>query len=187
MAHPRHLSQGERARLIYNPETPRRGDSVFLQATVFDAAGFPIRADAVYADVRGAAGQAERLTLAPVPGGWGVFSGQFTPRFSGAYTVTLNAPGIGDVLKTDITVSSRTLESVGQPAQSPVMNDIAALSGGRHGGPDDLPAIIGQLRDLPESMQVQLRFRLWAQWWWGLAFVLFMAAYWSLRKLWGLT
>src|SRR6185436_7380107 len=42
MAHQRHLSEKEGIRLAYSPENPQLRDSLYLQATVLNSAGFPL-------------------------------------------------------------------------------------------------------------------------------------------------
>lgn len=187
MAHPRHLAHDQRVRLIYSPENPRRGDTVFLQATVLDASGFPIRDGEVNATIKADDGRVEHLRLAPSPGDWGVHTGRFTPDLAGDWQITLDAVGKGRLLETVIKVGDRDVEVVGQPARSNVLREIASLSNGAYTDHTGLDALLAQLKALPESDHQQIRFRLWAQWWWGLAIVLVLSALWISRKLWGLT
>ncbi len=185
MAHPRHLAQEEGIRLVYSPESPRQGEEVTLHATVADASGYPATSGEVTADIHGEHGSRQRLRLDPVEGGWGVYRGAFTPRESGACTVTITAEAAGRRLETTIQVAARTLERVGQPANHAILRELARLTDGSFvdtGGIDD---IVNRIRLLPEPEPRQSRFQLWSQWWWGLMLLGLLGAYWTLRKYYG--
>ena len=79
MAHQRHLSDKEGIRVSYSPEAPNVGDTVFLQTTVLDQAGFPLERGNVTGSLTGPDGEQEELEFAALEGGWGVFKSRFTP------------------------------------------------------------------------------------------------------------
>ena len=83
MAHQRHLSEKEGIRLSYSPEAPLSGDTILLQATVLDPAGFPVEQGPVTGKITSPGGRIERLDFEQISGGWGVFKSSFTPAESG--------------------------------------------------------------------------------------------------------
>jgi len=191
MAHQRHLAQGERIRLSFSPETPRTGDSVSLLATVFDSAGFPVTNGNVSARIVAASGTSERigehLDLAAVPGGWGVFKGDYTPRVSGRLHVIVKNEAGDQQLETDLNVERSSREKVGEPANLAILRDIATLTRGVAGGTADLDGILGKIALLPEPRPIEQRIHLWSEWYTAVALLGLFAAYWTARKLSGLT
>ena len=187
MAHQRHLAQGERIRLAFSPETPRAGDTVSLLATVFDSSGFPVQKGSVSASIATASGQAERMDLAAVPGGWGVFKGDYTPRTSGRRRVIVKNESGDQELETDLNVERSSREKIGEPANLGVLRDIAALTRGESGGTGELDSILGKIALLPEPRPIEQRIHLWSEWFTAVALLGLFAAYWTARKLTGLT
>ncbi len=152
MAHQRHLAQGERIRLSFSPETPRAGDTVSLLATVFDSAGFPITKGALSAQILAPSGATERMEMTPLPGGWGVFKGDYTPRAGGRLHVTVKNESGDQRLETDLNVQLSSREEVGQPANLAILRDIASLTGGLSGGTGDLNKLLGKIALLPNPV-----------------------------------
>jgi hypothetical protein len=187
MAHQRHLAQGERIRLSFSPETPRTGDTVSLLATVFDSGGFPITHGNVYSRIITPSGASERLDLSPLPGGWGVFKGEYTPRTGGRLHVIVQNDSGGQHLETDLNVERSTREQVGDPANLAILRDIAALTRGVAGGAADLDAVLKKIALLPEPRPIEERIHLWSEWYTAAALLALFAAYWIARKLYGLT
>jgi uncharacterized membrane protein len=187
MAHQRHLAQGERIRLSFSPETPRAGDTVSLLATVFDSGGFPVTSGTVSARVDSAPGISERLDLAPVPGGWGVFKGEYTPRTGGRTRIVVTNESGDQRLETDLNVQPSGREQVGNPANLAVLRDIAALTRGFAGTTAQLDSVLRRIALLPEPRPIQQRIPLWSEWYTAVALLALFAAYWTARKLAGLT
>ncbi len=186
MAHQRHLAAGERVRFSFSPETPRTGETVNLLATVFDATGFPIEKGNVSAQITAPDGASERLEMTAVPGGWGVFKGEFVPRVGGKYLATIGDESAGQKLSAPIFVEQPTREKIGQPANFAVLREMAAITRGASGGTADLEKIVRQISLLPEPKPIEKRWRLWSEWWSGAALVALLAAYWTARKLSGM-
>jgi uncharacterized membrane protein len=187
MAHQRHLAQGERIRLSFSPETPRVGDDVSLLATVFDQSGYPVTKASVSARIAlSGTGGSERVELSPLPGGWGVFKGDYTPRKGGRLHVIVNDETDGEQLATDLNVARSSRERVGDPANLAILRDIASLTGGASGGTADLDAIVRKMALLPEPRPIEQRIELWSQWYTAGAVLILLAAYWSARKLSGM-
>ena len=186
MAHQRHLSAEEGVRFFYTPEAPKRGDKMRLNATLLDRLGIPTSEGKVAVTLTAPSGTSETLDLAAENAEWSVHTGQFAPREGGRYDVEVKSDG-GRRLKTQFTVSAPTLEKVGRPAKLDVMREIAALTGGRSGGPGDLAAMVNSLTLLPERRAEDQRFRMWCDPRWCAALLVLFSAYWVGRKIAGLT
>lgn len=186
MAHQRHLAAGERVRLSFTPETPRNNDTVFLLATVFDAGGFPIEKGNVSAQIAAPSGSTERIELNAVPGGWGVFKGEFIPKIGGQYKVTITNETGGQKLETPILVEQPTREKIGQPANFAVLREMAEITRGAAGGVSELDSILQKIALLPEPKPMEKRIQLWSEWWSGAGLLALLAVYWTARKLSGM-
>jgi hypothetical protein len=186
MAHQRHLSQDEGIRFFYTPEAPQRGDKVRLNAAVMDKLGIPLTAGKVSVTLTAPSGASETIELAAEDAEWGAHTGQFIPREGGRYTVEVKSEAAGRHLKTQLNVTAPILEKVGLPAKLDVMREIAALTGGRSGGPGDLSETISSISLLPERKPEERRFRLWCDPWWCAALLGLLSIYWAGRKAAGL-
>jgi hypothetical protein len=186
MAHQRHLAQRDGIRLSFTPETPQAGETVFFQSTVLDPAGFPIEKGTVVGRITSPSGRAERLEFAPVEGGWGVFKSSFVPQEGGRYEVSVASEAHGRHLDTSLLVNRPLRERQGQPANSPVLREVAGITQGAHGGTEDIGEIIQQISLLPEPKPIEQRIRLWSNPWWGGLILLLLGIYWTGRKLAGM-
>lgn len=186
MAHQRHLSEKDGVRLSYSPENPQAGDTVFLQATVLDQAGFPIDKGPVTGQVTSPSGRAERLEFNQVDGGWGVFKSSFTAQEAGSYKLDISSAQYGRELKTDLAVTQPVLEKEGEPVNAQVLREIAAVTRGASVSPDDLDKVIRQISLLPEPQPIEKRLRLWSDPVWGGVLLLLLTIYWVGRKWAGL-
>jgi len=186
MAHQRHLAAGERIRMSYTPENPRTGETVFLLVTVFDASGFPIEKGSVSAQITSPEGSVERMELNGVPGGWGVFKGEFVPHKGGKYDVTVINENGGNKLSSPVFVEEPTLEKIGQPGNFAVLREMAEITHGASGGTADLDAIVKKISLLPEPRPMEKRLPIWSEWWAGAAILALLTVYWTARKLSGM-
>jgi hypothetical protein len=186
MAHKRHLAEKEGIRLSFTPETPKVGDTVFLQATVLDEAGFPLENGEVNGTIVSPTGRGEQLELSEVEGGWGVYSAEFSPQEGGPFEIAIDAPEQDRELKTKLTVSLPKREKLGRPVNRPILGEIATITGGESAGTDHLDEIIKKISILPEPRPAEIRTRLWSNPWWGGAILLLLVVYWTGRKLAGL-
>jgi hypothetical protein len=186
MSHKRHLAAGKGVRLVYNPENPRVGESIYLNATVFDASGFPLEKGTVYAIIVAPSGQTERLELMPVPGGWGVFKGGFLAREGGRYKITIASDKAARNLETEIMVARIQREKLGQPINAAVLREMADLTTGKTGNFRDMSDIVKQITALPEIKPLELRIKLWANPWWAGLLILLLGIYWTGRKVVGM-
>ena len=186
MAHKRHLAEKEGIRLSFTPETPKVGDTVFLQATVLDEAGFPLENGEVNGTIVSPTGRGEQLELSEVEGGWGVYSAEFSPQEGGPFEIAIDAPEHDRELKTKLIVSLPKREKLGRPVNRPILGEIATITGGESAGTDHLDEIIKKISILPEPRPAEIRTRLWSNPWWGGAILLLLVVYWTGRKLAGL-
>ncbi|MEW6304220.1 MAG: hypothetical protein AB1705_12155 [Verrucomicrobiota bacterium] len=183
MAHQRHLSERQGIRLTFSPESPNVGDTLFLQATVFDSSGFPIDKGPVTGKVTSPSGRTERLEFTPVEGGWGLFKSSHVPTQGGEYRVAVASEQHGRELDTHITVNQPVREKLGQPANAQILREIAGLTRGASGAIQDLHSIVSQISVLPEPKPLEKRLRLWAEPWWGALILCLLSAYWVARKM----
>jgi hypothetical protein len=84
-------------------------------------------------------------------------------------------------------VSSPQIEKTGTPAKFGTLREIAALTGGRSGAPQDLASILSAINLLPEQREIQARVRLWCQPFLGTLILLLLSALWAGRKFCGLS
>lgn len=186
MAHQRHLSEKEGIRLAYSPEAPQPRDTVFLQATVLNSAGFPAEGGPILATVTAPDGRSEQLQFTAVEGGWGVFHSSFTPTAAGKYKILLNAEAHGRKLETELSVQSRVIERIGQPVNRAILAELATLTGGASAMIDGFTNIVAQIAMAPEPKPLERRTRLWSSPWWGGSILALLTLYWIGRKLNGL-
>lgn len=183
MAHQRHLAGKEGIRLAYSPERPEPSDTVFLQTTVLDPAGFPAEEGPVIGSIISPSGRNEQLQFTKVEGGWGVFKSQFKPGEAGRHKVVINAPEQNRKLETELAVNQRVLEQLGKPVNRGILAEISALTGGSATLAEGLAKIIQQVSLAPEPKPLERRFRIWSSPWWGGTILLLLTIYWVGRKV----
>lgn len=186
MSYQRHLAQDRGFRVFYTPETPHRGETVRLHATLFDAAGAPLTAGRATAEAITPSGRAEQLPLTAVEGGWGVFEGEFTAREQGVYQVTVRNEETARAIQLDLLVRGEQREQVGRPARFEILKEIAAITRGAFGAPAEVAGLVGQIAALPESNAAEQRLRLWCHPLWAGLIIVLLAVYWVGRKVAGL-
>ena len=186
MAHQRHLAQDVGIRFFYSPESPKRGTSVFLHATVFDKSGYPLESGTVRATIESESGRKEHMELTAESGGWGVFGGSFVPQEGGRHAITIKCAKAGREVRTSINVSSPRREQAGRPARGAVLREISRITGGKSGSASALNEVISKLNLLAASKPEQKRFRLWCHPLWAGLIVGLLGVYWTARKLIGM-
>jgi hypothetical protein len=182
MAHQRHLAGKEGVRLAYSPERPEPNDTVFLQSTILDSAGFPAEEGPVTVSITSPTGRSEHLRFSSVEGGWGVFKSQFRPSEPGRYKLVLEAPKQNRKLETELLVQQRTLEEIGRPINRGILAEISALSGGSAALMNALDQIVQQISVAPEPKDLEKRIRIWSSPWWGALILIMLSLYWIGRK-----
>jgi hypothetical protein len=186
MAHQRHLSEKEGIRLAYTPERPEPNDTVFLQSTVLDPAGFPAEEGPVSGSIISPSGRAEHVQFGAVEGGWGVFKTQFKPSEPGRYKVLLEAPKQNRKLETELVVQERTLEEQGRPINRTILAEISGLTGGSSALVDGLSEIVQKISLTPEPRALEKRIRIWSSPLWGALILVLLTGYWVGRKVAGM-
>ena len=186
MAHQRHLSESEGIRLIYSPETPQVGDTIFLQATVADAYAATAGDERVAGKLISPNGRAEQFGFSAVPGGWGVFKSSFAPSEGGKYKVQVTSERDGRKLETEIAVTQPVREKQGQPVNMQILREISGITRGASASYEALNEIVKQISALPEPQPTEKRIRIWSNPWWGGFILLLLVVYWVGRKLSGL-
>jgi hypothetical protein len=186
MAHQRHLSEKQGIRLSFSPEVPQTGETVFLQSTVLDAAGFPIEEGDVVGKITSPSGRTERLDFTPVEGGWGVFKSSFIPAEGGSYKASITCERHNRHLETELLIVQPQIEKLGQPANTPVLREVAGITQGAAASFEALDKIVQQISLLPEPKPLEQRIRLWSNPWWGGFILALLGIYWTGRKLAGM-
>ena len=186
MAHQRHLVNKDGIRFFYSPETPKRGEPVFLHATVFDRSGYPLQEGTVSVKITDANARIESFNLEPEPGGWGVFTGTFTPARGGNYVVEVFCDDVDRKIDTKIQVASVQRERIGRPARGNVLRELAAITSGGKFDPANYEQVFASLSALDETRVQETRFQLWSDWRWMVFIVFLLAVYWVCRKLMGM-
>ncbi len=186
MAHARHLSEKEGIRLSYSPESPHVGDTVHLQGTVLDAAGFPAENETVTGRITAPDNRSERIEFSAVEGGWGVFKSSFVPQEGGRYKIELTAEKNLRTLETEIHIRQPVREKIGQPVNTDILREVAGISRGESVTYEEINAIVEKISLLPEPKPIERRIQLWSNPWWGGFILLLLGVYWTGRKLAGM-
>lgn len=186
MAHKRHLAGEEGIRLTYTPENPKLGETIFMQASVMDQSGAPVREDRVTVKTVSPEGRVENFVLQSVDGGWGVFSGRFTPSAPGKYGISVLTDKSGRKLEAELNVAGIDPEILGRPANFTVLKEIAEITRGEFTDTNGLAKMVEKIALLPEPDPAEIRVRLWSNPWWGGALLGLLVLYWAGRKVLGM-
>lgn len=128
MAHKRHLMAGQGMRLVYSPENPIAGDTLFIYATIMDERGMPRGKGRCKADHYIQFGKVEHYDLNPVPGVYRVYTGNIKlPNRERIRSSFLRINQNHD-LKRKIMVSAEKLEKLGRPINLTILKEIADLT-----------------------------------------------------------
>ena len=186
MSYQRHRAHEEGFRLSFTPDSPALGETVTFNTTVIDPNGMPLNDGRVTAEITTPKGQVARQTLTPVPGGWGVYRGEFMAEQRGKYGVKLFCEQTQHELRAELDVRGIVREEVGRPAQPESLKEIAGITRGRYGTAEELATFVSTLATMPEPEPLEQRVRLWSHPVWGGLLLLLLTAYWVGRKLGGL-
>jgi len=186
MAHQRHIAGDQGIRLSYSPQNPKVGDTVFLQATVLDASGYPVDQDEVNATIAAPGSMSQKVQLNSLSKGWGVYSGSFIPETGGPHEIKVTAREAGRELELSLMVSQPVIEKTGRPIRSDVLEEVSRITLAENVSMNGLEALVDQIQLLPEPDPTELRYRLWASPAWGGVLLFLLALYWCGRKLAGL-
>lgn len=186
MSHKRHLAAGKGVRLVYSPENPAAGDTIFVYAVVMDEKGMPLEKGTVRLTTISQSGKTEHHELSSSSAGWGVFSGNIPLKEAGAYKFRLTADRIKEPFETTVIVSAEKREKVGKPANAAILREISELTGGKCVNTETFASIIDQIAFLPEPKPYEIRIKLWANPYWAGFIILMLGIYWTGRKMAGM-
>ena len=186
MAHQRHLAGKEGIRVAYSPERPQPKDTVFLQATILNEAGFPAEGGTVVGSIISPTGRAEHIQFSAMEGGWGVFKSSFTPREAGAHKLAIESPTHNRKMEMDLMVHQPVVEVKGRPINRGALREISALTGGQTVSPAELQTLVQQISLTPEPKPLEKRYRIWSSPYWGGLILLLLTIYWVGRKIAGM-
>lgn len=183
MAYQRNMASGDRMRLFYSPDRPKRGDVLTLNANVMSASGEPLRDGTVVAQIESPAGRPTSVRLIPAgEEAWGLFTGTFTPVESGEHRVRLSSAESGTMLDAVIAVQGTAREKTGQAARYDVLREIAQITKGRFIPALDLAAVQKAVASLPEPEPQERRVPLWSHPLWAGFLVALLGMFWACRK-----
>ena len=167
------------------------GGNLPLRITVRNAAFVPLRDAAVDVRIVTPDGKLEQLRAgidqeAATPGR---FVAHYTPSQRGVYRVTAEARDssaqIGSA-STSMLVGGADAEMADPRLNEPVLQRVAAASGGRMVSPDEIEALAQTLQANVPAAVLSVRRDLWHNGWWLLALVTLLSSEWIVRRRWGL-
>lgn len=186
MAHKRHLAAGQGVRLVYSPENPVVGDTLFLYATLMDDKGMPLEKGAATLTIAYQSGKVEHYDLNPTPGGWGVFTANVKINEPGSHKFQIVADRIKTKFETRVVVSAEKREKLGRPINGSGLKEIADLTDGKYVSVDRFDSVVQGIGELPQPKPAEIRVRLWANPFWAGFIIFLLAVYWTGRKLAGM-
>jgi hypothetical protein len=186
MAYQRNIAQGQWMRIYYSPDRPRAEEPVTLYANVQTRGGEPLQAGDVRVQSVAPSGQATSVQLLPADQQWGLFTGRLTPQESGVYQLRLMCRENDSTLEAKLAVQEGSAEQLGRPARMDVLEEIAALTGGKLVHGTNVADLLPEITQLPEREPQVRRLRLWSHPLLAGAILLLLATFWIGRKLAGL-
>ena len=151
-----------------------------------DKSGYPLQAGVVKASARAPDGNKRELQLMSEDGGWGVFTGEFTPTVPGEYSVDVSCDAEARRASARVVATKTRLEVTGRPVKAGLLKELAAITGGKYGGIKDLDSIVRDIGVMPEAEPMEKRFRLWCHPLWGSIILALLGFHWVTRKLLGM-
>ncbi|MEM7383719.1 MAG: hypothetical protein AAF514_02135 [Verrucomicrobiota bacterium] len=186
MAYQRHMANGERVRLMVSPERPRTGQLVTVNAVVMNDAGEPLDLPNVELEVIDPRSQLRKLPLDSDGTGWGAYHQRLSVEFSGSHALRIRLPDSGEVFETDLEVRPEIREKIGLPARPEVLEELAAITGGKVVAPGEVVDLVNQLEALPRPEPEVRRLQMWCHPLWMALFLGFFVFFWVGRKRLGL-
>jgi hypothetical protein len=115
----------------------------------------------------------------------------FETQAAGDYTIAVTARNGSESLgeaKARFLVDEQDLELDNAVAERGVLDSLAAMTGGKSLAPEQLPALLEELKKVPEQLQIETLTKqpLWDQWPLFVLLVVLLGSEWFLRKRWGL-
>ena len=132
MSYQRNMAAGKRVRLYFNPERPKPGDIVTLNANAFEKNGAPLEEGTVIIDLTAPNGTSQRFELIRSDAAWGSFSGRFKVSAPGAWNIKARTTDDADsTIETTLLAQGTRLEKTGHPARPDVLQELASVTRGR--------------------------------------------------------
>jgi len=181
MAYQRSLTEGEQARLFLSQESPTEGDRLRLSLQAMNKDGRPADRELVRLLISSPGEREQIIPLVPT-GQWGTFEGEQEIRTAGAHQLAVEIGG-ERVAERTFTAQKAARETVGDPAEPEVMEELARITGGK-AMPFAMRA--SMLTALEEVASPPLRYEfspLAHQWGWYVALVGLLVLSWILRRL----
>lgn len=184
MSYQRNVAAGERIRLYFTPERPSPGDSVALTANAFNEDGAPLQDGTVTVDLTAPDGITQRIQLESDDSTWGTFASSIITNIPGEWKIRA-FPGDDEdaAIESQIVVQGTAIEKIGQPARPDVLEELARIARGRALTPDQLEALVSDIRSLPTPKPLVDRFAIWSHWITAAAIILLLSLFWLMRKL----
>jgi hypothetical protein len=163
------------------------GQSVRIEAQVFDAGGYPLEEQSVQVLVADAEGEIEGLALHSVSDRRGFYTGEYRPPASGEFTLTLYAAALRDILgqqeELRLTVKEPQMEHLETQLNDGLLRMIAEKSGGTFHVPADMNTIPNEIEPKRHQRVKVNRMTLWdTPWMLGLLLLLFGVEWWLRRR-----
>lgn len=173
------------------PAAGAPGGKLPLRITVRNTAFVPLRDAAIDVRIATPDGKLEQIRAevdqeAATPGR---YVAHFTANQSGVYRVTADARAGGAPIgsaSTSMLVGGADAEMADPRLNEPVLQRVAAASGGRMVTPDQVEALGQTLQDSVPAAVLSVRRDLWHNGWWLLAVVTLLTSEWVVRRRWGL-
>jgi uncharacterized membrane protein len=184
MSYQRNMAAGERVRLYFNPERPKPGDVVTLNANAFEENGAPLQEGTVIIDLTSPDGSSQRFELTRSDEAWGAFTGRFKVTSPGAWEIKARTTDdVESTIETTLLAQGTRLEKTGHPARPDVLQELASVTRGRVITAEQIPELLAEIQTLPEPRPLVKPLSLWADWRLAAALVTLLSLFWIGRKL----
>ncbi len=158
----RHLVEGRslegRRRGVMQTDRDRYeiGDRVVLTARLQDPSYQPLVAEKVDVALSVPGESESSVTMLPSPTQPGAFEATFAPRKIGAYSLKLKVPGSDDIqLEAPFQVELPSAETNQVWLNTPLMEDLAQLSGGKVFTPAQVSDIASAISEKPQTVEIR--------------------------------
>lgn len=184
MSYQRNMAAGERIRLIPNPERPRLGDTLTVTAMVSDKLGAPLQNGEVFLDITAPEGSTSRIQMENLNQTWGSFNATVKINRPGKWMLTASSSDQPDkAVSLPILTMNETLEKIGQPVNTGLMEELTSITRGRIVKAEDLQQLISDIKDLPLPPPMETRILIWCHPYTLIILLALLSLFWIGRKL----
>ena len=171
--------------VVYEP-----GASADVRVRLRDESGRPVAEAAVEAILWRDGRVAAAVTLSPDGRGGGLFRGRSGPLAAGEYEVRVRVNGSRDdqfPARTRFRVESPpSMEMADLTCDRALLEEMAAITGGRFCREDQTPQLVDLLQPLSAGRVIESETALWQSYWWFVPIVILLGSEWWIRKRSGL-